>query len=133
MRETNEVHLGEMELACSKGEFEASFADHLRWCAQCRSLAAEYRWLGEQLTDALASVSEVVPVARPKWRAVKRRIVVGPPAQESRLARLCYRQCRSGHLYAFVNLVCRGSNRRGAANLARGGGDPRCSSYGCCL
>jgi hypothetical protein len=77
MRETNEVHLGEMELACSKGEFEASFADHLRWCAQCRSLAAEYRWLGEQLTDALASVSEVVPVARPKWRAVKRRIVVG--------------------------------------------------------
>jgi hypothetical protein len=77
MMGTNEIHPGEMELACSKSEFEASTADHLRWCARCRSLAAEYRWLDEQLTDALASVSEVVPVARPKWRAVKRRIVAG--------------------------------------------------------
>ena len=73
----NEVHLQEIELACSREELEADSADHLRWCAQCRSLAAEYRWLDEQLIDALASASEVVPIARPGWRAVKRRIVAG--------------------------------------------------------
>lgn len=77
MMAMNEVHLGEMELACSKGEFDASAADHLRWCARCRSLAAEYRWLDGQLVDALVSASEVVPVARPKWRAVKQRIAIG--------------------------------------------------------
>ena len=77
MMETEEVHLGEMELACSKGELGAGSADHLRWCARCRSLAAEYRWLDERLTDALISVSEVVPVARPRWRTVKRRIAAG--------------------------------------------------------
>ncbi|MBN1979308.1 MAG: hypothetical protein JW918_18075 [Anaerolineae bacterium] len=73
----DEVHLREIEMACSKDEFEADAADHLRWCARCRSLAAEYRWLDERLADALASVSENVPVVRPGWRAIKQRIVAG--------------------------------------------------------
>jgi predicted anti-sigma-YlaC factor YlaD len=74
--ETDGIHLREMELACSSTESNVH-SEHLRWCAQCRNLAAEYRWLDGQLTDMLASASEAVPVTRPKWRAVKRRMIAG--------------------------------------------------------
>ncbi|MFL7794411.1 MAG: hypothetical protein AB8I69_19875 [Anaerolineae bacterium] len=74
--ETGGIHLREMDLACSSTESDAR-ADHLHWCARCRNLAAEYHWLDGQLVDTLASASASVPVAHPKWRAVKRRIVAG--------------------------------------------------------
>lgn len=74
--ETDGIHLREMELACSSTESNVR-SEHLRWCARCRNLAAEYHWLDGQLADALASASEAVPVAHPKWRAVKQRMIAG--------------------------------------------------------
>lgn len=95
----NEIHLQEVRLACvGSGEAGAStdagapadasapadagVAEHLRWCAQCRNAAVEYRWLGERIEDALAAAAGAVNVPRPRWRVVKRRMVAG---QERRI------------------------------------------------
>ena len=72
-----EEHLAEMELSCmsdSGGIREG--ADHLRRCARCQNVAAEYRWLQEQVGMALATAAEAAPVSRPRWRAVRRRLRV---------------------------------------------------------
>ncbi|MBN1814528.1 MAG: hypothetical protein JXA14_21995 [Anaerolineae bacterium] len=74
------IHLQETELACSNvGEADAPVStdagEHLRWCAQCRSTAAEYRWLGERIEDTLAATAGLVNVPCPRWRVVKRRMV----------------------------------------------------------
>jgi hypothetical protein len=71
-----ESHLRETQLACSDTG-GADTVGHLRWCAQCRSSAAEYRWLGEQIEDALTATASGVKLPRPSWRAVKRRVVAG--------------------------------------------------------
>jgi hypothetical protein len=87
-----EFHLQETELACADiGAADASLdtdasvdvAEHLRWCARCRSTAAEYRWLGERIEDTLAATADRVKVPRPRWRVVKRRMAAG---QKWRLA-----------------------------------------------
>ncbi len=85
-----EFHLQETELACADiGAADASLdmdasvgtsvdvAEHLRWCARCRSTAAEYRWLGERIEDTLAAAADRVKVPRPRWRVVKRRVAAG--------------------------------------------------------
>jgi len=78
MKKMDKVHLQETELACSDGgEANADTAEHLRWCARCRSVVAEYRWLGEQVVDALAAAAEAAPVPRPRWRALERRVIAG--------------------------------------------------------
>jgi hypothetical protein len=69
-------------LACAgSGEFDVPMStdavEHLRCCAQCRSTAAEYRWLGERIGDTLAATAGKVDVPRPRWQVVKRRMVAG--------------------------------------------------------
>lgn len=74
----SEIHLPETELACAgSGETDICLVEHLRWCAQCRSAAAEYRWLGERIEDALTATADAVDVPRPRWRTVKRRMAAG--------------------------------------------------------
>jgi hypothetical protein len=78
VRKVDKVHLQETKLACSDGgEADADAAEHLRWCARCRSVVAEYRWLGEQVVGALVAAAEAAPVPRPKWGSVKRRVIAG--------------------------------------------------------
>jgi hypothetical protein len=83
----SELHLHETELACvTSGEVcvpadanapaSAGVAEHLRWCTQCRSTAAEYRWLEERIEDALAEAASTVSVPRPKWQAIRRQMTV---------------------------------------------------------
>lgn len=76
------IHLRETELACaniSKADAPVSTdaGEHLRWCAQCRSAAAEYRWLGERIEDTLVATAGMVDVPRSRWRIVKRRMAAG--------------------------------------------------------
>jgi predicted anti-sigma-YlaC factor YlaD len=84
----SEIHLRETELACASCDEAdapsgARVAEHLRWCAQCRSTAAEHRWLGERIEDTLAVMADAVDVPRPRWRVVKRRMMAG---QKRRIA-----------------------------------------------
>jgi predicted anti-sigma-YlaC factor YlaD len=72
----SEIHLQETELACADAAAHARVAEHLRWCAQCRNTAAEYRWLGERIEDTLTVAADGVVVPRPMWRAVQRQMAV---------------------------------------------------------
>jgi hypothetical protein len=42
---------------------------------------AEYRWLEERIEDTLAAMAGEVKVPRPRWRAVKRRMIAGQKRQ----------------------------------------------------
>jgi hypothetical protein len=70
------AHLRDTELAClsdglSEGGMDAGAAEHLRWCARCRSALADYRWLQGELAASLAVAADAVVVPRPRWRAVQ--------------------------------------------------------------
>jgi hypothetical protein len=71
----NGIHPGDMELAhLGDGETGGETEEHLRWCARCRNVAADYRWLRGEIAATLAEVAEIVPVPRPRWRAVRERV-----------------------------------------------------------
>jgi len=72
-------HLREEELArLSNGEIPGSdIVEHLRWCTRCRSAAAEYDWLQEEIASTLGVVAEAVSIPRPQWREVSGRLLVG--------------------------------------------------------
>ncbi len=79
------VHPSETELALLDGGGSGeNVAAHLRWCARCRSAAADYRWLQGEIEGVLAEAADALPVPRPKWWAVqvgvrsgRRRQIVG--------------------------------------------------------
>jgi anti-sigma factor RsiW len=72
----SEKHLGEMELErAGEGEGGEGVEEHLHGCARCRSTVADYRWLGGEIGAALAEAAEAVRVPRPKWGAVRGRMV----------------------------------------------------------
>ena len=85
------IHPNELELArwSELGDREstdgdAELAQHLRWCARCRSVVADHRWLQAEVAAALAGAADAATVPRPKWWAVQeslltrqRRQVVG--------------------------------------------------------
>ena len=50
---------------------DAEMAEHLRWCADCRSVVADHHWLQENITTMLAIAVDTVPVPQPKWWAVQ--------------------------------------------------------------
>jgi len=71
----SEMHPGENELArFGDGEAGAGVAEHLRWCAHCRSVVADYRWLQGEIAATLALAADAAPVPRPKWWAVQERV-----------------------------------------------------------
>jgi anti-sigma factor RsiW len=105
-------HLTEAELSClSDSERHANQGAHLGGCARCQNAAAEYRWLQDQVGSALRSAAETVPVARPRWgavrrgmRAERRRRVVGwrASAVGTGVLALCLTLCLSPVLNAAV-------------------------------
>jgi len=58
---------------------DPSVEEHLRWCARCRSAAADYRWLEQEVGAALAEAADAAPVPRPKWWEVRGRLFAGQP------------------------------------------------------
>ncbi len=82
------VHLNEFDLARlseldSDEVLDAETAEHLRWCADCRSALADHRWLQEEIASALAIAAREVPVPRPKWWAVQEALF---PSRQRRVA-----------------------------------------------
>ena len=79
-------HPGEAELArFGEGDKSAEIEDHLRWCARCRSIVADYRWLGEEVEASLGAVADAVEVERPRWWAVQERLSASERRQARRL------------------------------------------------
>ena len=76
------AHLREVELArLDGGEVSTEVAEHLRWCARCRSVVADYRWLQGELASALGAVADRVTVPRSNWRDVQTRLRAGGQKQ----------------------------------------------------
>ncbi len=68
----SKAHLRETELArLSDPEADVEIAEHVRWCACCRSVVADYRWLQGEVATALATAADAVVMPRPKWWAVQ--------------------------------------------------------------
>ena len=78
----SEIHPRETELArFSDKEAGAAVAEHLRWCARCRGVVADYRWLQGEITSTLAVAADTVAVPRPKWWVVQERMSAGQRRQ----------------------------------------------------
>ena len=76
--EMSETHPKEIELArLEDGEASTGVTEHLRWCARCRSVVADYRWLQGEVTATLALAADLVPVPRPKWWVVCEDLSLG--------------------------------------------------------
>ncbi|MDY6878128.1 MAG: hypothetical protein SWK90_18250 [Chloroflexota bacterium] len=74
----NKIHPGEIELArFEEGEASADVAEHLHWCARCRSGVADYRWLQGEVAATLALAADRVPLPRPRWWAVCESLATG--------------------------------------------------------
>ena len=70
-----EIHPGEMELArMGDGEDGAGVAEHVRWCARCRSIGADFGWLGGEIQAALSAAADGVSVPRPQWWVVQEHL-----------------------------------------------------------
>ena len=82
----SEGHPGEAELArFGEGDKSAELEDHLRWCVRCRSVVADYRWLGEEVGASLGAAAGAVEVPRPRWWAVQERLSASERRQARRL------------------------------------------------
>jgi len=75
----SKIHPRETELAGfseqsgSEGA-DGQLAEHLRWCARCRSAVAEYRWLEGEVEATLTAAADAIAVSRPEWRTVRERL-----------------------------------------------------------
>jgi hypothetical protein len=70
-------HLSDTELAqLGAMESTGSIGNHLRWCARCRSVLADYRWLHRELAATLTAAADTVVVPRPTWQVVRSRLLV---------------------------------------------------------
>jgi len=105
------VHPKEVELTClSDGEAgvetartanirrTANVREHLRWCARCRSVVADYGWLQGEIAATLAAAADAVLVPRPKWWAVQEVLLA---SQRRQIA-----GCRVSAVASVVLAVC---------------------------
>jgi len=109
--EMREMHPREIELARFSDEEAGAeadgrhpVADHLRWCARCRSDVADYRWLQGEVTTALLAAADGVNVPRSRWWAVREAV----SASERR-------QVAGGRVSALASVQSRRSSRLGLA------------------
>ena len=81
------VHPDEIELArlaeIDSGAADAEMLEHLRWCARCRTLVADYRWLQDEMVGALGATADAVRVPRPRWWAVHDGLIIGQRKQNT--------------------------------------------------
>jgi hypothetical protein len=69
-------HPTDVELAGLSGESAArGLLGHIRGCARCRSVVADYRWLQGEVAETLKSVANEVPTPRSQWREVQGRLL----------------------------------------------------------
>jgi hypothetical protein len=82
-----EWHPEPFELAqASERGAARDLVDHLRWCSLCRSTAAEYEWLDEEIPAALDAGLAAVPKPRPEWERLHRRLELNGGRRVSRQA-----------------------------------------------
>jgi hypothetical protein len=62
---------------------DAAMLEHLRWCARCRTLVADYGWLQDEIAGALGSAADTVRVPRPRWWAVHNELIIGQRKQNT--------------------------------------------------
>jgi hypothetical protein len=81
------THPDEIELArlaeTDTGTLDAEMLEHLRWCAGCRSLVADYRWLQDEMVSALATTADAVRVPRSRWWEVHQGLIIGQRRQNA--------------------------------------------------
>ena len=75
----SKIHPRETELAGFSDQSDSEDADgrlaeHVRWCARCRSAVAEYRWLEGEVEATLTAAADAIAVSRPEWRTVRERL-----------------------------------------------------------
>ena len=71
----NEWHPDELELAqASAARRDGELMDHLRWCAPCRAVAADYDWLDREIPAALDAGLQQVPLPQPNWDGLSARL-----------------------------------------------------------
>jgi hypothetical protein len=110
------MHPREIELArFSDEETGAEVADHLRWCARCRSDVADYRWLQGEVTATLSAAADGVPVPRSRWWAVREALSVSERRQVAggRVSALAWCVRRSRRPAWLPHLRSRPSSRLG--------------------
>jgi hypothetical protein len=81
------AHPSEIELArlAERDDLaaDAETLDHLRWCARCRTLVADYRWLQDEMVSALGSTAGAARIPRPRWWAVHQTLIAGQRRQNA--------------------------------------------------
>jgi predicted anti-sigma-YlaC factor YlaD len=82
-----ERHPREIELARlndrEDGEaVNTEVAEHLRWCAHCRSVVADYDWLQGEIAATLEVAAEV-PAPPPQWWVVRERVFADQQRQNT--------------------------------------------------
>jgi hypothetical protein len=65
------------------GAADAETLEHLRWCARCRTLVADYRWLQDEMVDTLEAAADAVHVPWPRWQAVREGLIMGRRKQNA--------------------------------------------------
>ena len=78
----NEIRLARLA-ETDNGAADVETLQHLRWCARCRTLVADYRWLQNGMTGALEAAADTVRVPRPRWWAVHNELVIGQRKQNA--------------------------------------------------
>lgn len=80
-------HPDEIKLArlaeTDNGAADAEMLEHLRWCARCRTLVADYRWLQDEMAGALGFAADAVRVPRPRWWTVHNELITGQRKQNT--------------------------------------------------
>ena len=83
------VHPDEIDLArlAELHDGEADMSEHLRWCARCRSLVADYRWLQGEVAGTLGAVADAVRVPGSGWWAV-REVLIAEQRRQGAVSRI---------------------------------------------
>jgi hypothetical protein len=81
-----EGHPRDSELAGLSGEsFDDGILEHVRCCARCRSVVADYDWLQEELAGTLTRVVSDVAVPRSAWWELQDRLLESSRRQSVRI------------------------------------------------
>ncbi len=79
-RHPREIELAQLSAREDGEAIDAEMVEHLRWCAHCRSVVADYDWLRKEIATTLEAAAEI-PAPRPQWWAVRDRVFAGQRRQ----------------------------------------------------